>query len=173
MGSAWLFLQVLPPLNLPSHILQCTLTPGQEKHKPHISCCCLLGDIHQWPQSTCSSPSCSPSKAARGLHRHLEEPHQLNALGWPHRPRCLLLRKLKSSVNHAVKPQGFTMDTQHIHGWERAMGKVHSSMHCCALGHILKRLHRAGHTTSISFPCAFPVTSPNPIAFVLSPSGLS
>lgn len=37
---------------------------------------------------------------------------------------------------------------------------------CCTLlylGHIPKRLHRAGHIRPISFPCAFPVTSSRPI----------
>lgn len=91
-------------------------TPGQEKCKLHISCC-LLGNIHQWPQPTPNSASysapSSPRKAGGGLQRDLEEPSQLNGFGCSHR-LCLLLQNLKSSINYTVKSPGFIINTQQI-----------------------------------------------------------
>jgi len=119
-------------------------TPRQEKYKLHISCC-SSGDIHHWPQPTSSSPSCSPhsspSKAVWGLHRDVEEPHEVNGLGCSQRSWFLLLQNITSSANYAVKSQGLVLDTQQTQAHEHAMGKAHGSMLGCMLGHILRSLH--------------------------------
>lgn len=118
------------------------------------------------PISGPSPPAIQPPaflpQPAGGLHRDLEEPHQLNVFGSSLRLCCLLLQNLKSSTNSAVKSQGFIIDSHQIQGCECAMGKAHGSVLCCMLGHIL---HRAGPSTSLALLPSH-LTQPNHFSFV-------
>lgn len=159
-GSAWLLVQVLAFLNLPSHILQCTLHLGKRSANCTSATAC-------WETSTSgpSPPSCSPhsspSKAAGGLHRKLEEPHQLNGLGCSRRPWHLFLRKIKSLINYAAKAQGLIINTQQIQGPEHAMGKVQAQSFVACLGTASRDCTE--QVTSNPFPSLALSHSPHPI----------